>query len=111
MNLPGAANVKETVIIAFAILTVSGCSKTNLVGWRYRSDIDGDSRTEIVNVADLNGNGQADQRGDLHIFGEGDSFEGWLWSKGADGGPDELKIYIDRNEDGRIETNEGWLWR
>ena len=111
MNLPKAANVKEIFIIAFAILTVSGCSKTNVVGWRYRADIDGDRQAEIVNVADLNGNGRADKRGDLHIFGQGDSLQGWLWSKGVEGGPDELRIYIDRNKDGRIETEEGWLWR
>ena len=111
MSVPKAANKKVIPIIVFVMLAVCGCNQKIVVDWEYRGDIDGDGGAETVKVVDLNGNGRVDKTGDLHIFGQGENAQGWLRSKDADGGPDELRIYIDRNKDGRIETSEGWLWR
>lgn len=105
------------IVISVALIsTAFGCAGriSSKSDWQYCADLDHDSSHEIVKVVDLNGNGQPDKIGDLHVFGQGDQLQGWLWSEAefdVDGEPDELRIYIDRNKDGRIDTTEGWLWR
>ena len=107
------------------------------IDWQYPADLDGDGIAETVKVVDLNGNGLPDKIGDLHLTrcadslsarlwsetefdGDfhltrcGDSFSARLWTETGsdlDGEPDELRIYIDRNKDGDIDTCEGWYMR
>ena len=100
--------------IVSIILFISGCSERAGIDWQYSSDLDGDGSIEMVKVLDLNGNGRPDKMGDLHLTQEGDSLAARLWTEAEfdlDGEPDELRIYIDRNQDGRIDTTEGWLRR
>ncbi len=84
------------------------------IDWQYSADLDRNGSVEPVKVVDLNGNGQPDKIGDLHLSGQGDSLRARLWTEAGfdlDGEPDELRIYIDRNRDGRVDTSEGWLRR
>jgi len=107
------------------------------IDWQYIADLDGDGIMETVKVVDLNGNGLPDKIGDLHLTRCSDSLSARLWANtefegdfhltrcgdslsarlwtetgfDLDGEPDELRIYIDRNKDGDIDTTEGWYMR
>ena len=106
--------IKPVALIVFILLTTAGCSRTTQIDWQYSADLNRDGSAETVRVLDLNGNSRPDKIGDLHIFGQGEKLQGWLWAEaefGVDKEPDELRIYIDRNKDGRIDIAEGWHWR
>jgi len=106
--------VNELSIIGLVIIAAFSCSEESKTDWQYSADLDHDGVLESVNVVDLNGNGRPDKIGDLHLTEHEDSLKAWLWTEAEfdlDGEPDELKIYIDRNKDGRIDTTEGWYWR
>ena len=125
------------VLTVSFILTSCGHEKKAVIDWQYSVDLDGDGIAETVNVVDLNGNGQADKIGDFHLTRGSDSLSSRLWANtefdgdfhltrcvdsfsarlwtenesDLDGEPDELRIYIDRNRDGDIDTAEGWYMR
>ncbi|MEA3462464.1 MAG: hypothetical protein U9R49_11335, partial [Bacteroidota bacterium] len=101
------------VIVSVIVIACGPAGRTG-INWQYYADLDGDGSLETVKVVDLNANGRPDRMGDLHLTGQGDSLTARLWTEAQfdlDGEPDELRIYIDRNKDGRIDTTEGWLWR
>ena len=108
------STIKPITLIVFVFLTTAGCTRTIQIDWQYSADLDRDGSAEAVRVLDLNGNAQPDKIGDLHIFGQGEKLQGWLWTEtefDIDKEPDELRIYIDRDKDGRIDIAEGWQWR
>lgn len=101
-------------IVFAAVLIVLDCTGRTSIDWQYSTDINSDGFAEKIKVVDLNGNDLPDKMGDLHLTSHGDSLIARLWTEvefDLDGEPDEMKIYIDRNNDGIIDTTEGWQWR
>jgi hypothetical protein len=122
--------------IPFILASCNHDVKTG-IDWLYTADLDGDGIVETVKVMDLNGNGLPDKIGDLHLARCSDSLSARLWANtefegdfhltrcgdslsarlwtetgsDLDEEPDELRIYIDRNKDGVIDTTEGWFMR
>jgi hypothetical protein len=134
MKLPGFI-ISVIFTVTFILTSCNHVEKAG-IDWQYSADLDGDGIAETVTVVDLNGNGQPDKigdfhltrcdslsaslwantefDGDFHITGCYDSLSARLWTEiesDLDGEPDELRIYIDRNRDGDIDTTEGWYMR
>ena len=107
----GIKGVPGILLLALTFCTPAGREE---IPWLYEADLDRDGALETVKVLDLNGNQAPDRLGDLHLTAHGDSLFARLWDEfdyDLDGEPDQMKIYLDRNGDGRVDTTEGWLWR
>ncbi|HUU27094.1 MAG TPA: hypothetical protein VM123_04710 [archaeon] len=105
---------KSIQVTVWLILITTCCARKTGIDWQYSADFDRDGSPEVVKVVDLNQNGRPERIGDFHLTGREDSLEARLWIDSEfdlDGEPDELRIYVDRNRDGHIDTTEGWLRR
>ncbi len=108
------ATIPAALLCFLAVLPVLSCGQSPRLSWRYVADIDLDGVPDSVEVRDLNANGSPDLIGDLHLFTAQGSLRAALWTEtesDLDGEPDEMRIFIDRNLDGVVDTSEGWLWR